>query len=106
MDGIQGPEVASSVAGRADDEFQELLAFCTRTLQDIRQAEDRAGIIAQYCRLDELTSALDTLRTRLEIDVVLGSVPGVTTGPGSSPMFSEAVQKLRTAINVIARRDT
>ena len=107
MDGEQGPEVASSVAGRSDDDLQDLLAFCARMLRDMRQAEDRAGIIEQYRRLDELRSAIDTLLTRLQLEVVLVSVPGVTFGPGRSPMSSEAVERLRRAINnVIALRET
>ena len=106
MDGNKRPEVASSVAGRDGDDFQDLLAFCARTLRDIRQAEDRAGIIEQYRRLDELKSAIDTLLTRLRLDVMLGSVPGITAEPGISPRVSEEVERLRTAISVIARRDT
>ncbi len=106
MDGNKRPDVASSVAGRGGDDFQDLLAFCARTLRDIRQAEDRDGIIEQYRRLDELKSAIDTLLTRLRLDVILGSVPGVTAEPGISPLASEAAERLRTAINVIARRDT
>ncbi len=106
MDGKQGPDVASSVGGRGGDDFQDLLAFCVRTLRDIRQAEDRAGIIKQDRRLDELKSAIDTLLTRLRLDAILGSVPGVTAEPGFSPLGSEAVERLRTAIIVIARMDT
>ena len=104
MDGNQGPDVASSVAGRSDDDLQDLLAFCARILRDVRQAEDPAGITEQYRQLDELRSAIDALLTRLQLDVFLGSVSGVTFR--RSPMASEAVERLRRAINVIARRDT
>jgi len=114
MDGNQGPEVVPAGdgdgglgrAGSGDDGVQDLLAFCSSALRDVRQAEDPAGMIEQYRRLDELHSALDGLRTRLQLDVFLGSVSGVTLGPGRSPMASEAVERLRRAINVIARRDT
>lgn len=106
MDGNQGPDVDSSVAGRSDGDLQDLLAFCAHVLRDVRQAEDPAGIIEQYRQLDELGSAFDALRTRLELNVFLGSVSGVTLGPGRSPMATEAVERLRRAINVIARRDT
>ncbi|SDL35893.1 hypothetical protein SAMN04487916_10842 [Arthrobacter sp. ov407] len=106
MDGNQGPDVASSVTGRSGDDLQDLLAFCAHVLGDVRQAEDRAGMIEQYRQLDELGSAFDALRTRLELDVFLGSVSGVTLGSGRSPMATEAVERLRRAINVIARRDT
>lgn len=114
MDGNQGSEVVPAGdgdggfgrAGRGDDGGRDLLAFCARVLRDVRQAEDPDGAIEQYRRLDELHSALDALRTRLQLDVFLGSVSGVTLGPGRSPMASEAVERLRRAINVIARRDT
>ena len=114
MDGNQGPEVVPAGdgdygfgrAGSSDDGVQDLLAFCSRVLRDLRQAEDCAWILEQYRRLDEFHSALDALRTRLQLDVFLGSVSGVTLGSGRSPMASEAVERLRRAINVIARRDT
>ena len=114
MDGNQGPEVVPAGdgdyglgrAGSSDGGVQDLLAFCSRVLRDLRQAEDCAGILEQYRRLDEFHSALDALRTRLQLDVFLGSVSGVTLGSGRSPMASEAVERLRRAINVIARRDT
>lgn len=106
MDGNQGPDVTPSVAGRGDGGLQDLLAFCARVLRDVRQAEDPAGIIEQYRQLGEFGSAFHALRTRLELEVFLGSVPGVTLGPGGSPMASEAVERLRKAKNVIARRDT
>ena len=75
-------------------------------LRDMHEAEDPAGIIEQYRRLEELNSALGTLLTRLQLAVTLGSVQGVTPEPGGSPMASEALGRLRRAINVIARRDT
>ncbi|GIU56411.1 hypothetical protein [Arthrobacter sp. NicSoilC12] len=114
MDGNQGPEVVPAGdgdyglgrAGSSDDGVQDLLAICSRVLRDVCQAEDPAGMIEQYQRLDELHSALDALRTRLQLDVFLGSVSGLTLGPGRSPMASEAVERLRRAINVIANRDT
>jgi hypothetical protein len=116
MDGNQGPDVASSVAGRGDagvsragcgdGGLQDLLAFCARVLRDVRQAKDPAGMVEQYRRLDELGSAFAALLTRLQLEVFLGSVPGVTLGPGRSPMATEAVERLRRAINVIARGDT
>ena len=104
MDGNNGPDDASSVAARGNDELQDLPR--TRILRDMHQAEDPAGVIGQYRRLEELYSALGTLLTRLEVALVLGSVPGVPPEPGSSPMASEALGRLRRAINVIARRDT
>ena len=61
-------------AGSSDGRRPDLLAFCARVLRDVRQAEDSDGMIEQYRRLDELHSALDALRTRLQLDVFLGSV--------------------------------
>lgn len=106
MDGKQEPDEALSVAGRGDDDLQELLAFCSHVLRDLRQAGDRAGIIGHCRRLEEFHSAIDALLTHFRLSVALGSVSGVTPGAGSSPMASEAVERLRRAINVIARRDT
>lgn len=104
MDGRQGPDEASSVAGRNGGDVQDLPALCDRTLRDMPQAEDCAGIIEQYRQLDELHSAIDALLTRLRLEVLLVSVSGVTFGPGRSPMASEARERLRRALNVIARK--
>jgi hypothetical protein len=106
MDGKQRRDVALSVAGRGDEELRDVLRLCSRTLRDVRMAKDPAEIIEQYRRLDEFGSALDTVRTRLQLAVVLGSVPGVVSGPGRPPINPEALARLRRAINVIARRDT
>ena len=105
MDGNHGPDEASSVAGRGNDELQDLLRTDARILRNMHQAEDPAGVIEQYRRLEELNSALGTLLTRLQLAIVLGSVPGVTPEPGSSPMASEALGRLRRPINVTASRD-
>jgi len=106
MDGNNGPDEASSVAARGNDELQDLLRSGTRILRDMHQAEDPAGVIEQFRRSEELNSALGTLLTRLQVAIVLGSVPGVPPEPGSSPMASHALGRLRRAINVLARRDT
>lgn len=106
MDGNNRPHNALSVAERSNDELQDLLRTVDRVLRDMHQAEDPAGIIEQYRRLEELTSALGTLLTRLQLAIALGAVPGVTLEPGGSPMASEALERLRRAVNVIARRDT
>ena len=106
MDGNHGPDEASSVAARGNDELQDLLRTGARILRDMHQAEDPAGVIEQYRRLEELNSALGTLLTRLQVAIVPGSVPGVTPEPGSSPMASDALGRLRRAITVIARWDT
>jgi hypothetical protein len=105
MDGSQWPDVVHKAGGRRDD-LQDLLAFCARVLRDVRQAEDPAGIGEQYRQLDELRSAMDALLTRLQLDFFLGSVSGVNFAPEGSPMASEAVERLRRAINVIAPSDT
>jgi hypothetical protein len=86
--------------------------MCNRSLREMTLPEDSAGLIEGYRRLDELSAALGTVRTRLEVAVVLSRVPIATSGVGTSPMASEAVERLRRAlinvlaINVRAHRDT
>ena len=106
MDGKQGPDVASSMADRGDEELQAVLGICGCTLRKRRLAEDRARILAQFRRLNELNSSLEALETGRRLAVVLASAPGVTSGPAACPKHSDAVERLRRAINVIARRDT
>jgi len=107
MDGNQGPEGASAMAGRDDYDLRSLITMCNRSLREITLPEDSAGLIEHHRRLDELSSALSTVRTRLEVAVVLSRVPVATSGAGTSPMASEAVDRLRRAIiNVIAQGDT
>jgi hypothetical protein len=106
MDGIQVPDAAPAVAGHHDDDLCYLLAICGTLLRDMRLPEGAAELIERFRQLDELKSALDTIRTRLEVAAVLGHVPGATPGPGNSRMASEAVARLVRAMIVIARRDT
>jgi hypothetical protein len=86
--------------------------MCNRSLREMTLPEDSAGLIEGYRRLDELSAALGTVRTRLEVAVVLSRVPIATSGVGTSPMASEAVERLRRAlinvmaINVIAQGET
>ena len=55
----------------------------------------------------ELGSALATVRTRLEVAAVLSRVPTSASDVGTTPMASEAVDRLLLALNnVIALRDT
>ena len=100
------------MAGRDDYDLRGLLTIGNRALREMTLPEDYAALI-EHCRgLDELSSALSTVRTRLEVAVVLNRVPVVTSGMGTSPMAAEAVDRLRRALinvialNVRAHRDT
>lgn len=106
MDGKQGPHAVPPTAVRGDDGLQDVLAVCARTLRDLRPAEGIPGLLERCRRLEELNSALDAVLTRLQLAVVLDGCEGVTSRPGSSPMHSQAVERLRRAVNVIARGDT
>ena len=69
--------------------------------------ESSAGLIESWQRLEELSSALATVKTLLEVALVLSRAPTATSGVGTSPMASEAVDRLLLALNnVIAFRDT
>jgi hypothetical protein len=89
-----------------NDELRSLITMGIRSLREVTLPEDSAGMIEQYRQLDELISAVDTVRTRVEVAVVLSRVPGATSGMWTSPMASEALDRLRRPINVIAHRDT
>jgi hypothetical protein len=91
------------MAGRDDYDSRGLITMGNRMLREMTLPEDIAGLIEHYRRLDELSSALRTVRTRLEVAVVLSRVPVATSGMGTSPMAAEAVDRLRRAlINVMA----
>ena len=92
MDGNHGPE----------DELLSAIAMCGRAFEEVTLPKSNAGRIELWRRLEELTSALTTVRTSLEVALVLSRGPTAT-----SPMASEAVDRLLLAINnVIAFRDT
>ena len=81
--------------------------MCGRALEEIPFPQSSAGRIEVWQRLEELSSALATVRTRLEVAVVLSRVPTSTSGVGTSPMASEAFDRLLLAVNnVLALRDT
>jgi hypothetical protein len=91
------------MAGRDDYDLRGLIPVGNRMLREMTLPEDSHGLIERYRRLDELSSALRTVRTRLEVAVVLSRVPVATSGMGTSPMAAEAVDRLRRAlINVMA----
>ena len=97
MDGNHGPE----------DKLFSVLAMCGRALEGVTLPESRAGQIESWRRLEELGSALATVRARLEVAVVLNRVPISTSGVGTSAMASEAVDRLLVAVNnVLALGDT
>lgn len=96
MDGNHGPQ----------DELLSAIAMCGRAFEEVTLPKSNAGRIELWRRLEELSSAMATVRTRLEVALVLSRVP-IASGVGTSPMASEAVDRLLLAlINVIAFRDT
>ena len=88
-------------------DIRSVLAMCGRALEDVTLPVTNAGRIEFGRRLEELDSALATVRTRLEVALVLSRVPASPREVGTSPMASEAADRLLLAlINVIAFRDT
>ena len=101
MDGNHGPEA------ELQDELRSVIAMCDRALDWFSLPESQAGRLESLRRLDELSSALATVRIRFEVALVLSRAPRPTSGVGTSPMASEAVDRLMLAVNnVIALRDT
>jgi hypothetical protein len=97
MDGNPGP----------DDALRSFIAMCGPALDEIALPESTRGLIQAWQRLEVLSSALATVRTRIEVAVALGRVPRSSSGAGTSPMAREAADRLRLAINnVIALPDT
>ena len=97
MDGNQRPA----------DKLLSVLAMCGRALEEVTLPESSAGRIEAWRRLEELSSALATVKTRLEVAVVLCRWPISTSGVGTSAMAAEAVDRLLLALNnVLALRDT
>jgi hypothetical protein len=96
MDGNLGPE-----------ELRSVVAMCGRAVDKVTLPETNPGRIELLRRVEDVISALATVRTRLEVGLVLSRVPTATSGVGTSPMASAAVDRLLLAINnVIAFRDT
>ncbi|AOT03872.1 hypothetical protein ASPU41_11600 [Arthrobacter sp. U41] len=84
-----------------------MIAMCGRALEEVTLPESSAGQIEAWHRLEELGSALATVRTRLEVAAVLSRVPTSASDVGTTPMASEAVDRLLLALNnFIALRDT
>ena len=90
-----------------EDKPPSVLALCGRALEETQFPESRMGRIVAWQQLEELSSASATVRTRLEVALVLSRVPTPTSGVGTSPMASEAFDRLLLAVNnVLALRDT
>ena len=97
MDGNHGPQ----------DELLSAIAMCGGAFEEVTLPKSNAGRIELWRRLEELSSALATVRTRLEVALVLGRVPRSASGAGTTSMASEAVDRLLWALsNVVALRDT
>lgn len=83
--------------------LRSVIALCCRALEEMALPEGSAGLIESAPRLEELKSAIATVTTRLEVAVVLRRGPAVALEDGSTPMATEAVDRLLLAlINVIA----
>jgi hypothetical protein len=96
MDGNQGPI----------DELRSVIAVCGRGLEEVTLPTSSAGQIEACRRLEELSAAFVAVRTRLEVALVLSRVPTSASGAGTTPMASEAVDRLLLALNnVLALRD-
>ena len=97
MDGNHGPE----------DELRSVIAICDRALEGFTLPESKAGMLESLRRLEKLSSAMATVGTRFEVALVQGRQPRSTSGVGTSPVASEAADRLLLAVNnVIALRDT
>ena len=101
MDGNHGPE------DEGQNELRSVIAICDRALEGFTLPESKAGMLESLRRLEKLSSAMATVGTRFEVALVLSRVPRSTSGAGTSPMASEAADRLLLAVNnVIALRDT
>ena len=91
------------MAGRDEVNLPGVVAVCCLALQQITVPEGGAEQIEFCRRLDEVGSALATVRTRLEVAAVLSRAPIAMCGIGTSPMASEAADRLLQAmINLLA----
>jgi hypothetical protein len=101
MDGNHVPE------DKVQDELRSVMTMCDRALEEFTLPESQAGLLESLRRVEELSSALANVRTRFEVGLVLSRAPRSTSGVGTSPMASEAADRLLRAVNnVIALRDT
>jgi hypothetical protein len=97
MDGNLGPQ----------DELLSAIAMCDRAFEEVTLPKSNAGRLELLRRLEELSSAMATARIRLGVALVIIRVPTYPSGVGTTPMASEAVDRLLLALNnVIALRDT
>ena len=91
------------MAGKDEVDLRGVVAMCGLALQQITVPEGSAEQ-AEFCRrLEEVGSALATVRIRLEVAAVLSRAPTATSGIGTSPMASEAAdRRLQAMINLLA----
>ena len=83
----QGPE----------DRLFSVIAMCGRALESVTLPESSAGQIEAWRRLEELSSALASVKTRLEV-VALGARPsGVPPQSGIRKSISSADPPIRVA---------
>ncbi|KQR67015.1 hypothetical protein ASF98_08510 [Arthrobacter sp. Leaf337] len=105
------------MAERDEVNLPAVVAICSLALRQITVPEGSAEQIEFCRRLDDVVSALAIVRTRLQVAAVLSRAPIATSGIGTSPLASEAADRLRRAminllavniraVTVIAQRDT
>ncbi|MDZ4091946.1 MAG: hypothetical protein U1D68_12150 [Arthrobacter sp.] len=105
----RGPRCGTSKgpAQEEGDEFRGLIAMCGAAIDQVPEPTGAAELLEAIGRLDELSAAMDVVTARLEVAVILRSAPIFTSGMGTSPMATEAADRLRLAINnVVALRET
>ena len=82
------------MAGQDEVDLRGLVAMCSFALQQITVPEGSAEQ-TEFCRrLEEVGSALATVRMRLEVAAVPSRAPIAMRGIGTSPMASEAADRL------------
>ena len=97
MEGNQGPE----------EKLRSVVSLCGHALATFTLPESRPEMVESWRRLKELNAALDTVNTRLKVAMVLNRGQFSTGDPGTSPLATEAVDRLLLAVNnVLALRDT
>lgn len=91
------------MAERKEVNLSRVVEVCSLALRQITVPEGSAEL-SEFCRrLDEVGSALATIGTRAQVAVVLSRAPMGPCGVGTSPMASEAADRLlRATINLLA----
>ena len=91
------------MAERKEVNLPRVVEVCSLALRQITVPEGSAELFEFCRRLDEVGSALATIGTRAQVAVVLSRARIGPCGFGTSPMASEAADRLlRATINLLA----